>query len=168
MRFRVPGGIVQFNDGFSGLHTYDVAKQLGDFIIAKADGTPAYQLAVVVDDADMNITTIVRGDDLLDSTPRQILLYGALDLNAKIPAYYHLPLILGPDGKRLAKRHGDSRLSHYRNQGIPASKILSLLAEWSNISTPTPSQTAADLLPHFDLNNLPKTPIMFNPAQLLP
>jgi glutamyl-tRNA synthetase len=165
IRLRVPDAPVTFNDGFRGPQSFNM-KDLGDFVIAKADGTPAYQLAVVVDDADMSITHIVRGDDLLDSTPRQLLLYQNLKLTEKVPRYYHLPLILGPDGKRLAKRHGDSRLSHYRGQGITASQILELLATWSNIPTPTRPQTAADLLPRFRLDNLPRTPITFNPADL--
>src|SRR4051812_10263426 len=134
LRFAVPNRMIEFQDRFAGPQRFDVAKQLGDFVIAKNDGTPAYQLAVVVDDADMNITDIVRGDDLLDSTPRQILLYEALGLKNKIPNYYHLPLIKGPDGRRLAKRHGDTRLSYYRNQGVPASRILTLLARWSGMS----------------------------------
>ena len=78
------------------------ARDLGDFVIAKPDGTPAYQLAVVVDDAAMGITHVVRGDDLIDSTPRQILLYRALGLEEEIPQYMHLPLVVGDDGRRLA------------------------------------------------------------------
>src|SRR6266581_235174 len=115
LRFAVLDRIIEFKDQFAGPQRFDVAKQLGDFVIAKNDGTPAYQLAVVVDDADMQVTDIVRGDDLLDSTPRQILLYEALGMKNKIPNYYHLPLIVGEDGRRLAKRHGDTRLSYYRN-----------------------------------------------------
>src|SRR5437870_5728227 len=74
-----------------GPRRFDVARQLGDLVVAKNDGTPAYQLAVVVDDADMHVTDVVRGDDLIDSTPRQLLLYEALGLKSQIPNYYHLP-----------------------------------------------------------------------------
>ena len=105
-RFAVPREIIEFDDQFAGPQRFDVARQLGDFVIAKADGTAAYQLAVVVDDAAMNITQVVRGNDLLDSTPRQILLYRALGLEDRIPKYTHLPLVVGADGLRLAKRHG--------------------------------------------------------------
>ena len=81
------------------------ARELGDFVIAKADGTPAYQLAVVVDDAAVGVTHIVRGDDLLDSTPRQILLYRCARIGRDRSRHYlHLPLIVGADGRRLAKR----------------------------------------------------------------
>ena len=118
VRFAVPHDPITIEDGFAPPRHYDVARELGDFVIAKADKTPAYQLAVVVDDADMGITHVVRGDDLLDSTPRQLLLYRALGLADKIPDYFHLPLVVGTDGRRLAKRHGDTRLSFYRDRGV--------------------------------------------------
>jgi glutamyl-tRNA synthetase len=161
LRFAVPGRTIAFTDHFAGPQQFDVARQLGDFVIAKNDGTPAYQLAVVVDDADMNVTDIVRGDDLLDSTPRQLLLYEAIGLKDKIPNYYHLPLITGPDGRRLAKRHGDTRLSHYRNQGVPASRILKLLARWSGMPE---GDNLKHLLTHFDLSKLPTQAITFTSA----
>src|SRR3954447_1163354 len=107
IRFAVPDAVIEWTDLFAGTAAINPAHELGDFVIAKADGTPAYQLAVVVDDAAMGITNIVRGDDLLDSTPRQILLYEALGLSNRTPTYYHLPLVVGTDGRRLAKRHGD-------------------------------------------------------------
>ena len=81
----------------------------------------------------MGVTHVVRGDDLLDSTPRQILLYRALGLQNHIPEFYHLPLIKGPDGRRLAKRHGDTRLNSYREKNVPARKILALMCKWSGI-----------------------------------
>ncbi len=160
LRFAVPDRVVEFTDHFAGPQQFDVASQLGDFVIAKNDGTPAYQLAVVVDDADMNVTDIIRGDDLLDSTPRQILLYEALGLKNRIPNYYHLPLITGADGRRLAKRHGDTRLSYYRNFGVPASRILSLLARWCGIEASDLHQLVAK----FDLSKLPKEQIVFTTA----
>lgn len=128
---------------------------LGDFVIAKADGTPAYQLAVVVDDAEMNITQVVRGDDLLDSTPRQILLFRALGLESKIPEYTHLPLVVGPDGKRLAKRHGDTRLSYYREKGVSAGRIRALLARWCGIDCKNDAISIEQILHSFDLKRLP-------------
>jgi glutamyl-tRNA synthetase len=133
IRFRVPPGVIEFEDEFHGRQRFDVARDLGDFVIAKSDGTAAYQLAVVVDDAEMGVTHVLRGDDLLDSTPRQILLYRALGLTNRIPAYIHLPLVVGPDGRRLAKRHGDTRLSTYRQRGVPARRVRELLERWLSV-----------------------------------
>ncbi len=151
LRFAVPDGAVEFKDRFKGVQRFNVASQLGDFVIAKADGTPAYQLAVVVDDADMNMTEVVRGDDLIDSTPRQILLYEALGWSKQIPNYYHLPLIVGADGRRLAKRHGDTRLAYYRERGVAASRVLELLKRWSGMDGS-----------EFDLEQLPRQAIIFS------
>ncbi|HMB94821.1 MAG TPA: glutamyl-Q tRNA(Asp) synthetase [Tepidisphaeraceae bacterium] len=134
-------------------------KELGDFVIAKADGTTAYQLAVVVDDADMNITQVVRGDDLLDSTPRQVLLYRALGMAEKIPQYTHVPLVVGPDGKRLAKRHGDTRLSHYRESGVSPGRIRALLAKWCGIESDA-EISIEELLQQFKIERLPRERII--------
>jgi len=165
IRVDTRGQTIDFTDTFSGPHHFDVEHQLGDFVIAKGDGTPAYQLAVVVDDADMGVTDIVRGDDLIDSTPRQILLYRALGLADRIPAYTHLPLVIGPDGRRLAKRHGDTRLASYRDAGVPAGRVLALLASWCGIDFASGgAATAADLVARFDLSRLPRAPIVFDPA----
>jgi glutamyl-tRNA synthetase len=160
-RFEVPEGIVAFEDQFAGHRQFNVARDLGDFVIAKADGTAAYQLAVVVDDAEMGVTDIVRGDDLLDSTPRQILLYRALGLADRIPRYFHLPLVVGTDGRRLAKRHGDTRLASYREKGVPASRVLALLARWCGIETSATGIRPADLLDSFRLERLPREQIVF-------
>jgi len=162
IRFAAPDRIVQFEDRFLGVHRFNVARELGDFVIAKSDGTAAYQLAVVVDDLVSEVDEIVRGDDLLDSTPRQILLYEALGAANRILKYTHVPLVLGTDGLRLAKRHGDTRLASYRELGVPAARVLTLLARWlgifEEISNPRP------LLETFQLQNLPKNAIMFTPA----
>lgn len=162
IRFRAPPGTVSFHDQFSGMREYDVQRQLGDFVIAKADHTPAYQLAVVVDDADAGVTDVVRGDDLLDSTPRQILLYRALGWATQVPDYYHLPLVIGTDGRRLAKRHGDTRIASYRDRGVGADRMLQLLARWSGIAHTNHVQRAADLLSAFDLERIPREPIVFS------
>jgi glutamyl-tRNA synthetase len=174
LRFAVPPGVVEYHDEFLGRQSIDVARRLGDFVIAKAATaastpqaawTPAYQLAVVVDDADMGVTDVVRGDDLLDSAPRQILLYRALGLAARVPKYYHLPLVVGPDGRRLAKRHGDTRLSYYRELGVPPARVLALLARWCGV---VPDGAPADvghalkmMLDHFRLETLPRGPTPF-------
>lgn len=161
IRFRVPDETIEFNDCFAGTKRFDVPRELGDFVIAKADGTAAYQLAVVVDDAEMGVTRVVRGDDLVDSTPRQVLLYRALGLSTGQPHYWHLPLVVGTDGRRLAKRHGDTRLSFYRERGVAPGRVLQLLARWCGMnSTPEPS-TAADLLPLFDPSLVPRQPLVF-------
>ena len=102
VRFRVPAGsVVQFEDGLRGLQTQDVHSEVGDFVLRRADGCWAYQLAVVVDDAAQGVTEVVRGADLLDSTARQILLQQALGL--AVPRYWHLPLLLDAPGHKLSK-----------------------------------------------------------------
>ena len=163
-RFRVPEGTIEFIDRFAGLIGYDVERQIGDFVIAKAEGTAAYQLAVVVDDAAMGVTDVVRGDDLLDSTPRQILLYHALDQTDLIPQYYHLPLIVGPDGRRLAKRHGDTRVAMYRAMGVTPARLLALLARWCGIPDAGDGILLDELLKRFRLEDMPRKPIVFTEA----
>src|SRR5512142_14390 len=125
-RFRVPAGSVSFRDGVQGDQARDVAAETGDFVVARADGIPAYQLAVVVDDAAMGVTEVVRGDDLLSSTARQLLLYGALGLPA--PRFAHVPLVNGGDGSRLAKRHGAPSLADLRDRGADPRAVAGLLA----------------------------------------
>lgn len=159
VRFRVPPTEVEFDDEFAGKIRFEnVAKQLGDFVIAKADGTAAYQLAVVVDDSEMGVTQIVRGDDLLDSTPRQILLYRALNLENRIPNYTHLPLVVGADGRRLAKRHGDTRISYYRDKGISAARVRGLLARWIGVETGE-EVSIESLFSQFSLGHVSREPI---------
>ena len=163
VRFRVPDETVEFEDAFAGRMRYDVEGQLGDFVIRKADGTPAYQLAVVVDDADQRVTEIVRGNDLLDSTPRQMLLYRALGMSDRVPRYAHLPLVVGPDGKRLAKRHGDTRLSAYRARGVPAERVVGLMARWCGVGQ-ADGVSAHALIERFSLHNVPRGKITMTPA----
>jgi glutamyl-tRNA synthetase len=162
IRFNTGGAMIDFIDAFSGPHYFDVARTLGDFVIAKADGTPAYQLAVVVDDADMRVTDVVRGDDLIDSTPRQILLYRSLGLEELIPIYCHLPLVVGGDGRRLAKRHGDTRITSYRTAGVTPQRIVANLARWSGVEGVGDEISAAELIERFDLKRVPRTPIVFD------
>ena len=171
IRFAVPEGVIHFRDEFNGEHSLNVATQSGDFVIARAAGSawePAYQLAVVVDDAAMGVTQVVRGDDLLDSTPRQIMVYGALGLADRVPRYYHLPLLVGPDGRRLAKRHGDTRLSTYRQRGVTPARVLSLLARWCGVEIEPrarePGAILQRLLDGFRLESLPRNQITFTQA----
>jgi glutamyl-tRNA synthetase len=136
----------------------------GDFVVWKSQDTPAYQLAVVVDDAESAITVVLRGDDLLTSTPRQLLLYRVLGLAP--PTFAHVPLVVGPDGRRLAKRHGDTRLSSLRTAGARADQIVGLLA-WSCGWQPEPTPIAAvELIPRFRLNAIPPQPFVVTPQLL--
>ena len=133
-------------------------------MVWKSSGTPAYQLAVVVDDADQGVTEVVRGDDLIPSTPRQLLLYEALGLTP--PQFFHVPLVVGPDGRRLAKRHGDTRLAALRAAGVAAENVLGLLAwscGWVGAIRPT---TARELLPLFRMEAVPPTPFVLTPERL--
>lgn len=122
-RFRVPDGeVISFDDGCQGLQAFVAGRDFGDFVIWRRDDVPAYQLAVVVDDAAMRITEVVRGADLLKSTARQILLLRALNLS--IPAYYHCDLLRDENGIRLAKRHDALSLRHLREGGMSAREVL--------------------------------------------
>jgi glutamyl-tRNA synthetase len=161
VRFDVGDAAVEFEDQFAGKKQFDVRRELGDFVIAKADGTPAYQLAVVVDDAEMGVDRVVRGDDLLNSTPRQILVYRALGMGERIPEYWHLPLVVGEDGRRLAKRHGDTRLSTYRQRGVKAERVVALLARWCGMKDVGEGVEARDLVKSFRIEEVPKGAIVF-------
>lgn len=169
-RFRVPAESPTFLDGFQGPTRIDLRQVGGDFVVWKAPvpgitgSLPAYQLAVVVDDAAQGVTEVVRGDDLLQSTPRQLLLYEALGLTP--PRFVHVPLVVGPDGRRLAKRHGDTRLSALRQAGVRPEMLLGLLA-WSCgwVSSVEPI-TPGELLPLFRLESIPRTPFVLTPELL--
>ncbi len=125
VRLRVPdGSVVAFEDAIRGHVEQDVASEVGDFVLKRADGFWAYQLAVVVDDAEQGITDVVRGADLLDSTPRQILLQRALDLPT--PRYAHLPLVLGPDGRKLSKSDAAQPVD-------PSHPVAGLRAAWARL-----------------------------------
>ena len=117
LRIRVPDRETAFTDGHMGRYEENLARDCGDFLLRRSDGMFAYQLAVVVDDAAMGVTEVVRGADLLDSTPRQLLLYTLLGWEA--PSFYHLPLLLAPDGRRLSKRNADAGLEVLRGR-VPA------------------------------------------------
>jgi glutamyl-tRNA synthetase len=160
-RFRVEPGPVRWEDGFRGPEVRDPARDGGDFVVAKRSGEPAYQLAVVVDDAAQGVSDVLRGDDLVPSTPRQLLLYEALGLPP--PRFWHLPLVRGADGRRLAKRHGDTRLAHYRAQGVAPERVVGLLAGWSGLALRAPV-AARELLAGFALERVPRGDVTFTPA----
>jgi glutamyl-tRNA synthetase len=158
-RFRVTESPA-FVDLYRGPTHVDLRQNGGDFVVWKAAGTPAYQLAVVVDDAAQGVTEVVRGDDLVPSTPRQLLLYDALGLAA--PSFAHVPLVVGTDGRRLAKRHGDTRLSALRAAGVRPEALVGLLA-WSCGWLARPEPVAArDLLPRFHLGTIPREPFVLS------
>ena len=125
-RFRVPDGeVIAFTDGLCGAQQFFAGKDFGDFVVWRHDGVPAYQLSVVVDDAAMRITEVVRGADLLQSTARQLLLYRALGVPA--PQFYHCPLMTDEEGVRLAKRHDVLSLRRLRAEGNSPAQ---LRAQW--------------------------------------
>jgi glutamyl-tRNA synthetase len=153
-----------FVDAYRGPILPERAMAGGDFVVWKSDGTPAYQLAVVVDDADMGITEVVRGDDLVPSTPRQLLLYEALQLSP--PRFVHVPLVVGPDGRRLAKRHGDTRLATLRDAGVRPEALVGLLA-WSCGWLPRPDPIRPnEFLPRFRLDSIPPKPFVLTSERL--
>jgi glutamyl-tRNA synthetase len=137
-----------------------------DFIVQRSDGLYAYQLAVVVDDIAMGISEVVRGADLLSSTPRQIALYRAL--GAEPPAFLHVPLVFGPDGQRLAKRHGSLAIADYRAAGVAPEQLISELARSLGLAQPGELVSPHDLVPRFDPSRLPKHPFVLGPIKTAP
>ncbi len=130
-----------------------------DFVLRRGDGTPAYNLAVVVDDADQHIAEVVRGDDLIESTPRQLLLVRLLGL--PVPRHAHVPLVLGPDGARLAKRHGAVTLEDLAARRIEAPNALSWMAQSLGLAGPGERPAATDLVDRFDAEKLPRVPTVY-------
>lgn len=163
LRFRVAPGVVRFVDLLQGPQAQDVAAEVGDFVVQRGDGVASYQLAVVVDDAASAVTTVLRGDDLLASTPRQLQLLEALGEPA--PQYAHVPLLLGEDGKRLAKRDGALTLSALRAQGVQPQALVGLLARWSGLSDGAPSTPRA-LVERFSLSRVGREPTVVRSEEL--
>jgi glutamyl-tRNA synthetase len=156
-RFRVSDGAETFfEDGFHGPQRQRVDLDRGDFVLARHAQGAGYTLAVVVDDAAMGVSEVLRGDDLLPATHRQLLVYAALGLTP--PRFVHVPLVVAPDGRRLAKRHGDTRLATLRRLGRRPAQIVGLLAWWCGWAGPDEECLPRDLLPRFDLDRLPRGP----------
>ena len=155
-RVRVPHETISFTDALQGPYAQDLATQCGDFPIKRSDGAWAYQLAVVVDDADMGVTQVVRGSDLLSSTPRQMWLQDRLSLPH--PAYGHLPLLLARDGRRLAKRDRDRELGQLQRE-YTARSLVGLLACAANLIDRPEPITPRELLPLFSWEKLPREDI---------
>ena len=156
LRLRVPDEVWSFTDGHMGFYQENLERDCGDFLLRRSDGMFAYQLAVVVDDAAMGITEVVRGADLLDSTPRQLYLYQLLDLPA--PEFYHFPLLLSADGRRLSKRNADAGLDVLRDRATPA-EVLGKLAYLAGFNPSAEPRTAEQLLADFAWDKVPREDI---------
>ena len=161
-RFVVNPGSVGFADTHMGGQSFDLDAILGDFVVWTKRGTPSYQLAVVVDDARAGVTQIVRGNDLLDSASRQLMLYRALGISDE-PTYTHLPLVRGSDGCRLAKRHGDTRIDSYTQSGTRNERVIGLLAFWCRITQERVPMSIEEFQDGFSLDTLPTDDIVFTP-----
>ena len=152
-RVQVPAETVSFVDGNYGPQAQRLDRDCGDFILRRSDGVYAYQLAVVVDDAAMGVTQVVRGSDLLDSTPRQLWLQEELGLPH--PEYGHVPLLLAPDGRRLAKRDRDQELGELQSR-YTAPELVGRLAHLAGLIPEPAAVTPAELVPLFSWEKLPK------------
>lgn len=157
LRVRARAARVAFEDRLVGRYEDEV----DDFVVRRNDGTPAYQLAVVVDDAEQGVGEVVRGADLLDSTPRQVLL--ARLLNLPVPLYAHVPLVLGLDGRRLAKRHGAVTLADRAALGEGSEEVLAWMARSLGLAEPGERPALTELLARFDPADLPRGPSLWNP-----
>ena len=166
IRIKVPQdrGDVVVHDAVHGDVTFN-ARELDDFIIFRSDGTPTYNFATVVDDADMGITHIIRGDDHLSNTPRQVMVYEAL--GAPVPVFAHISMILGADGKKLSKRHGATSVEEYRDAGYLSDAFVNYLAllGWAldGDTTIVPRDVLAS---RFSLDHVSKNPATFDPEKL--
>ena len=156
LRLRVPDETLTFTDRHMGSYAENLARDCGDFLLRRSDGMFAYQLAVVVDDAAMGVTEVVRGSDLLDSTPRQLLLYQLLDLPA--PRFCHFPLLLSHDGRRLSKRDADAGLETLMTRLSPE-EILGKLAYLGGFHPSAAAASAGELLAEFDWDRVPREDI---------
>lgn len=155
-RFRVPAGPIAWDDAVRGRTAIDPSTTGGDFIVARSDGQFAYQLAVVCDDAAMRVTQVVRGDDLLPSTPRQILLYQALGFAP--PRFGHVPLVVDADGRRLAKRDASIKLAAFRARPQTRVALLAWLRDGIGLPKEVAHSSPQDWLADFTFDRLPRAP----------
>jgi glutamyl-tRNA synthetase len=164
IRFRMPDGSTAYDDVVHGRIEFDNSV-IEDFVVLRSDRYPTYHLSVVVDDIDMGITDVVRGDDHISNTPKQVLLYRAL--GAPVPRFAHVPLILGPDKRRLSKRHGATSVMEYQRQGYLAEAMVNFLAlmGWSPGSD-REFFTKDDLVQAFSLEGISSSNAVFNPEKL--
>jgi glutamyl-tRNA synthetase len=160
-RLLVPDGAVTVADGFAGESSWDVAREVGDFLIAKRDKAPAYQLAVVVDDAAQGVTEVLRGDDLLPSAARQWHVQNALGLPH--PAWFHVPLVNDQHGRRLAKREAALSLAELRSGGTDPRAIVAWAARSAGVDAGE-RVTAREVTPRFNLAHVPREPLCLQPT----
>ncbi|EXX85770.1 glutamyl-Q tRNA(Asp) ligase [Paenibacillus darwinianus] len=163
LRFAVPDRPIVFHDRTAGPQSFQ-AGEGGDFVVRRADGIVSYQLAVVVDDAAMEISDVLRGCDLIDSTPRQLLIYEALD--KRPPRFAHVPLLLGADGKRLAKRHGAHSIRAMRESGLRPELIVGALAAMSGLLDRIEPITPLELASDFSLTRISDQPTVVDEGWL--
>ena len=159
-RFAVEPGEIAFHDRLMGDRCFDTRELGGDFIVWTKRHAPSYQLAVVVDDHASGVTQVVRGRDLIDSVPRQLLLYRALGLSPE-PGYSHHPLVRGPDGRRLAKRDKDTHIAAYRALGGPE-RVIGLIARWLGTVDERVEIPLSAFLEAFDPDTLPSEDLVFS------
>jgi glutamyl-tRNA synthetase len=164
VRFRVPEGVTAWDDAVYGRIEFDNTA-IDDFIILRTDGTPIYNMAVVSDDIEHRITHVIRGDDHVSNTPKQILIYQAL--GQPLPVFAHVPMILGPDGKRLSKRHGATAVGEYQNQGIlpPALRNFLALLGWSP-GDDKEILSVPEMIERFSLEGINRKSAIFDVAKL--
>jgi len=164
IRFRVPEGTTEWPDLVHGRIAFP-NKDIEDFIILRSDGTPVYNMAVVSDDIAMGITLVMRGDDHISNTPKQILLYRAL--GAEVPQFGHVPMIHGTDGKKLSKRHGATAVGDYQHQGLLPQAMLNFLAllGWSP-GDDTEVMTVPQLIERFSVHGLHAKAAVFDTKKL--
>ncbi len=165
IRFKTPlSGTITFDDLVRGTISFQ-AEELDDLIIYRSDDTPTYNFTVVVDDAMMGITHVIRGDDHINNTPRQILMYKALGFD--IPRFGHVPLIHGKDKARLSKRHGAASLLEYRNDGFLAEALMNYLARLGWAHGDQEIFSSSELIEKFDISHVGKSPAIFDMDKLL-
>ncbi|HPS53067.1 MAG TPA: tRNA glutamyl-Q(34) synthetase GluQRS [Phycisphaerae bacterium] len=159
-RVKVDDAVIEFDDNFAGPQSFNLSQTSGDFVIFRKTHQAAYQLAVVVDDAESGVDAIVRGDDLLESAAMQMYLRRLLGYDERME-YWHLPLVLGPDSRKLAKRHGDTRLCHYVSLGVTRQRMLGLLGYWLGTLENRRETDISELAEKFDINKISAKPVIF-------
>lgn len=165
VRIKAPtSGTITINDGIKGAVTFNW-DEVDDFIIARGDGTPTYNFVVAIDDAEMGVTDVIRGDDHLSNTPKQIAVYRALGLTE--PKFFHVPMILNEEGKKLSKRDGATDVMEYKTMGFLPSALLNFLVRlgWSHGDQEI--FTMSEMLKYFDPNNINKSASAYNQSKLL-
>ncbi|HEY9724739.1 MAG TPA: glutamate--tRNA ligase, partial [Oscillatoriaceae cyanobacterium] len=165
LRFRAPdSGTIVVDDLVHGPVSFEVAQMVDDFVLIKKDGVPTYNYAVVIDDATMGITHVLRGDDHLSNTPKQIAIYQALNL--PLPRFGHIPMILGPDKTRLSKRHGATSVMQYSTDGYLSDALVNYLVRLGWAHGDQEIFSREEMIRAFDLQGLNKTAAVFDPAKL--